>query len=207
MIHAFDEKNMKNTSKGGSCMAEGAGGIPDCIATGLHVLFIGYNPSLRSGELGHNYASRNNRFWKLLHESGLTEERVDPMRDRELISIGYGFTNIVARPTRRAEEITKEEYAQGRVRLAALLREYRPRIACYVGKGVYEQYTRRTDIPWGLQPASTVEGVLDFVVPSSSGLVRMPYAEILAIYQDLARLRQANEEKSDEIRYNGEIDF
>jgi TDG/mug DNA glycosylase family protein len=166
-------------------MPDGLGYIPDSLQAGLKVLFIGYNPSLVSGEVGHNYAGRNNRFWKLLHESGLTERRRSPAEDRDLLAIGYGFTNIVSRPTRRAEEITKEEYALGRVRLQALLREFRPQVACFVGKGVYEQYARQKDIRWGVQLHPTVEGVVDFVAPSSSGLVRMPYPEILEIYKSL----------------------
>ncbi|KEO83061.1 mismatch-specific DNA-glycosylase [Tumebacillus flagellatus] len=162
--------------------------IPDSLAPDLQILFIGYNPSLRSGEVGHNYAGKNNRFWKLLHEAGLTERRMSPTEDHDLLSVGYGFTNIVARPTRRADEITKDEYAEGRKLLAEKLRTYRPKIACFVGKGVYEQYALRKNILWGVQPQSTVDGVLDFVAPSSSGLVRMPYPELLAIYQELKKL-------------------
>jgi TDG/mug DNA glycosylase family protein len=162
--------------------------IPDSVAQGLKILFIGYNPSLTSGEVGHNYAGKNNRFWKLLHDAGLTERKMSPTEDRNLIPLGYGFTNIVARPTRRADEITKQEYAEGRVLLAQKLQTYRPQVACFVGKGVYEQYARQKDIPWGRQPQATVEGVVDFVAPSSSGLVRMPYPEILQIYQELKKL-------------------
>lgn len=166
-------------------------GIPDSVRAGLDILFIGYNPSLRSGEVGHNYAGRGNRFWKLLFEAGLTERLMHPSEDRDLLAVGYGFTNIVARPTRRADEITKEEYAEGRVQLRQLLEANSPKIACFVGKGVYEQYACRKQIPWGRQQAGPVPGVVDFVVPSSSGLVRMPYGEILAVYKGLRELQQA----------------
>lgn len=159
--------------------------IPDSISEGLKILFIGYNPSLRSGEVGHNYAGPGNRFWKLLRDAGLTDRLVSPTEDRDLIRIGYGFTNIVARPTRRADEITKEEYAEGRLLLAEKLRRYRPKVACFVGKGVYEQYSGRKKIGWGVQKEPTVEGVIDFVAPSSSGLVTIPYEEIARIYRGL----------------------
>jgi len=162
--------------------------IPDSIAEDLNILFIGYNPSLRSGELGHNYAGRGNRFWKLLHESGLTDRLMRPTEDRDLLAQGYGFTNIVARPTARADEITRDEYAAGRVQLRALIERYRPQIACFVGKGVYEQYSGRREIAWGEQEMPVVPGVIDFVAPSSSGLVRMPYAEILKIYHGLKKI-------------------
>lgn len=169
-------------------------GIPDSVRPGLQILFIGYNPSLRSGEMGHNYAGRGNRFWKLLFDAGLTERLMKPAEDRDLLSIGYGFTNIVARPTRRADEITAAEYAEGRMRLRELLSQIKPKIVCFVGKGVYEQYACRKDIPWGAQAVETVPGVIDFVAPSSSGLVRMPYQDILTVYQQLSGLLGTEED-------------
>ena len=39
---------------------------------------------------------------------------------------------------------------------------------------------------WGFQPIPIVGGMEEFVAPSSSGLVRMPLAEIVAIYRQLA---------------------
>ena len=36
----------------------------DIISKDLNILFIGFNPSLVSGEVGHHYANKNNRFWK-----------------------------------------------------------------------------------------------------------------------------------------------
>ncbi|MBP1765206.1 MAG: Uracil-DNA glycosylase superfamily [Firmicutes bacterium] len=55
--------------------------------------------------------------------------------------------------------------------------DYRPKIACYVGIGVYRQFARSTSVSCGLQPSSVVEGIADFVVSSSSGLNRIPLAE------------------------------
>ena len=162
--------------------------IPDSIAPGLSILFIGYNPSLRSGELGHHYAGRGNRFWKLLHDAGLTPRLYKPDEDCTLLALGYGFTNIVSRPTRRADEITRAEYAAGRVELRKKVESYRPRVCCFVGKGVYEQYAGCRQTDWGVQAEQAVPGVIDFVAPSSSGLVRMPYADILAIYKQLQSL-------------------
>jgi len=159
--------------------------IPDHIRPGLDVLFIGYNPSLRSGETGHHYANPSNRFWKLLHLSGLTPRLYRPEEDADLPKIGFGFTNIVARPTRTAEEITPEEYARGREVLRHKLETFRPKAACYVGKGVYAAFSGRRQIVWGMQPESVVRGVADFVAPSSSGLVRMPFEDMTEIFRQL----------------------
>lgn len=167
-------------------------GIPDHLDHGLQIVFIGFNPSIRSGEVGHHYANPRNNFWRILHQSGLTPRLYDASEDGELLKLGYGFTNIVARPTRGIDDITREEYNEGRELLRAKLEQYRPEIACFVGKGVYTEFSRRSKANWGFQEdvPPMVDGVREFVAPSSSGLVRMPMEEIVGIYYRLAEFIQ-----------------
>ncbi|WP_040208764.1 mismatch-specific DNA-glycosylase [Neobacillus jeddahensis] len=162
--------------------------INDHIKEKLVILFVGFNPSIRSSELGHHYANPNNRFWRILFEAGLTTRKYEPFEDGELLQLGFGFTNIVQRPTKAADEITKEEYREGRRLLKQKIKQYRPKAVCFVGKGVYQQYSGRKMAPWGIQQESIVPGVMDFVAPSSSGLVRMKMDEIVEIYQQLTKL-------------------
>ncbi|WP_409347025.1 G/U mismatch-specific DNA glycosylase [Paenibacillus sp. MBLB4367] len=162
--------------------------IPDHIGHGLSVLFIGFNPSVRSSETGHHYANPNNRFWKIIHEAGLTPRKYKPEEDGDLLRLGFGFTNIVSRPTKTAAEITKEEYREGRSLLTEKIRHYRPKVACFVGKGVYEQYSGKLGADWGEQPEPIVDGVVEFVAPSSSGLVRMQIEDITAIFRQLTHV-------------------
>lgn len=162
-------------------------GIPDHIREGLRVLFVGYNPSIRSAETGHHYANPNNRFYKLLFASGLTPRLYKPEEDGSLLQLGYGFTNIVSRPTKAADEITKREYEEGRRLLRDKIEAIRPLVVCFVGKGVYEQYSGRRDVRWGFQPGPVVAGVREFVAPSSSGLVRMKLEEMADIFRELSR--------------------
>ena len=51
-------------------------------------------------------------FGRYLYKAGITERKYLPAEDYKLVDIGYGLTNIVARPTRNAEEITSEEYSR-----------------------------------------------------------------------------------------------
>jgi double-stranded uracil-DNA glycosylase len=164
------------------------GQIPDSIRKDLKILFVGYNPSLRSGESGHHFANPNNRFWTILYQAGLTPRKYQPKEDRTLLELGYGFTNIVPRPTRTAAEITKQEYQQGRIELKGKIKFYQPKFVCFVGKGVYEQYSERRNITWGLQECCVVPDVQEYVAPSSSGLVRMKLAEVVEIYGGLQKL-------------------
>lgn len=159
--------------------------ILDHLEPGLQVVFIGFNPSIRSGETGHHYANPRNNFYRILYQAGLTPRLYQAEEDQDLLKLGYGFTNIVARPTKGIEDITKEEYAEGRILLKNKLEQYRPEVACFVGKGVYAQYAKRSKADWGFQSEPYLKGMHEFVAPSSSGLVRMPMAEIIEIYKQL----------------------
>lgn len=160
-------------------------GLPDLLDEGLKVIFIGYNPSLRSAELGHNFAGRSNRFWKILHLAGLTDRLLTYEEDHSLMSLGYGLTNIVGRPTKEAAEISKQEFLEGREILKEKLITYRPIMACYVGAGVYKAFSGRNKKKWGLQDTEEVNGVKDFVAPNTSGLVRLPLEQQIAIYKEI----------------------
>ncbi|WP_454192328.1 mismatch-specific DNA-glycosylase [Paenibacillus sp. Marseille-Q7038] len=160
--------------------------ISDHLEHGLQIIFIGFNPSIKSGETGHHYANPRNNFYRILHQSGLTPRLYEAKEDQDLLKLGYGFTNIVARPTVGIDDITKEEYAEGREILKQKLEKYRPEVACFVGKGVYAQYTKRTKVNWGFQPEPFLSGMHEFVAPSSSGLVRMPMKQIVHIYSQLS---------------------
>lgn len=159
--------------------------IPDHLKPNLDILFVGYNPSIRSGETGHHYANPNNRFWTILNQSGLTTRKYKPEEDGQLLHLGYGFTNIVARPTKTAAEIQKDEYVKGKKILRDKIEQFKPKMVCFVGKGVYQEYSNRRKVDWGVQPHSVIPGVVEFVAPSSSGLVRMKIDDIVAIFRQL----------------------
>ncbi|MCM3768779.1 mismatch-specific DNA-glycosylase [Neobacillus niacini] len=162
--------------------------VPDRIKEHLHILFVGFNPSIRSSETGHHFANPNNRFWRILFEAGLTPRKFAAAEDDLLLELGYGITNIVARPTKAADEITKEEYREGREILKQKIAVIKPKIVCYVGKGVYLQFSGKKEAPWGIQEEAVVPGTVDFVAPSSSGLVRMRLEEMVEIYRGLSQL-------------------
>lgn len=166
-------------------MVKGKQPLRDIIQPNLKILFIGYNPGLKSAEKGHHYAGVSNRFWDILHKSGLTPEKVNYLHDMNLLSFGYGSTNIVDRPSKSAAELTGEDYELGRTELIKKLKTYRPAVACYVGIGVYKALTRKKKVEWGLQDEQVVEGVTDFVAPSTSGLNRMPISQQIEIYTRL----------------------
>lgn len=158
----------------------------DILAPDLRVLFVGFNPGLRSGWSGHHYAGRGSQFWRLLHDAGLTPVLLDPSEDRELLRHRLGSTNLVSRPTRTAQELTRAELQAGVPRLRRVVSVYRPRAVAYTGKAVYLVAAGRANAAWGLQQDRLFPPAKDVVVPSPSGLVRLTFAEKLTYYTELA---------------------
>jgi double-stranded uracil-DNA glycosylase len=163
--------------------------VNDHIKENLNILFVGFNPSIRSSETGNHFANPNNRFWRILYEAGLTPRKYEAAEDSKLLELGMGITNIVARPTKAADEITSEEYKEGKEILRKKIELHTPKIVCFVGKGVYQQYSGRKYVPWGRQEEAVVPGTIDFVAPSSSGLVRMKVEDIVEIYKQLVEIK------------------
>jgi double-stranded uracil-DNA glycosylase len=162
--------------------------VNDHLKENLKILFVGFNPSIRSSETGHHFANPNNRFWRILHDAGLTPRKLEAAEDAKLLDWGMGLTNIVARPTKAADEITKEEYKEGKEILRNKIELLKPKVVCFVGKGVYQEYSGLKNVPWGRQEKAVVPGTIDFVAPSSSGLVRMKVEEIVEIYLGLKKI-------------------
>lgn len=146
--------------------------LPDYLAPELHVLFVGINPGLRSAELGHHYAGPSNRFWKLLYEAGLVPERLCYRDDFRLPEWGLGLTNLVPRSTAGMEDLTRQDYAAGRLGLMRKVRRYRPRVVALLGMTLYpilfplepKQAGRRP----GLQPVTLHKSDI-VLLPNPSG--------------------------------------
>lgn len=54
-----------------------------------------------------------------------------------------GNTNIVARPTKDASELSKQEMVEGAEILEKKMRRFKPEAVCIVGKGIWEAVWRR----------------------------------------------------------------
>jgi TDG/mug DNA glycosylase family protein len=139
------------------------------LGPGLSVLFVGINPSLRSAEVGHHFARPGNRFWPTLHAAGFTPRRLRPDEDAELPAHGIGVTNIAARPTRAATELSREELRAGAAELEDVVRAHAPRLVAVVGLTAYRLAFDRPKAGWGLQP-DRIGGRPVWVLPNPSGL-------------------------------------
>jgi TDG/mug DNA glycosylase family protein len=143
--------------------------IPDVITPNLTVLFCGINPGLYSAATGHHFARPGNRFWPALHLAGFTPRQLRPDEQDLLPTFGLGVTNVVARATARADELTTEELRAGAARLTRLAAEYAPRFVAVVGISAYRTGFNRPRATVGEQP-ERVAGSGLWVLPNPSGL-------------------------------------
>jgi double-stranded uracil-DNA glycosylase len=143
--------------------------VKDVIAPDLRVLIVGINPGLYSAAVGHHFARPGNRFWPTLAASGLTPRIFSPREERELLSLGVGITNIVARTTARADELTRAELVKGAARLAAKVRRYRPLVVAVLGITAYRTAFERARAALGPQEERIGSSKL-WVLPNPSGL-------------------------------------
>ena len=143
--------------------------LPDVIGPGLRILFCGINPGLYTAAVGHHFARPGNRFWPALHQSGFTSRLFSPFEERELLGLGLGVTNVVARATAAAAELTKDDFIKGGRGLSTKVQRYRPGIVAVLGVGAYRQAFAQPKALMGEQDERIADARI-WVLPNPSGL-------------------------------------
>ncbi|XP_014489329.1 PREDICTED: G/T mismatch-specific thymine DNA glycosylase-like isoform X2 [Dinoponera quadriceps] len=144
--------------------------LEDYLAMNLDIVVVGINPSLMAAHRGRYYAGPGNHFYKLLHESGLTPRFVSFEEDYKLLQYGIGLTNIVTRATRSASDLKRTEIKEGAKVVEEKLTLYKPKIAVFNGKCIYEVFANissKSTFHFGLQPERIGDTAI-WVTPSSS---------------------------------------
>jgi double-stranded uracil-DNA glycosylase len=159
------------------------------VGPGLRVLFSGINPSLYSAATGHHFARPGNRFWPALHRSGFTPRLLHPSEQSSLPGLGLGITNVVARATARADELSPAELVEGGAILAALASRWQPRYLAILGVTAYRTAFARPKAAIGPQDEK-VGGAQVWVLPNPSGLNASWQIERLA--EEFGRLRASH---------------
>lgn len=160
--------------------------ISDVIKPGLDVLFCGINPGLVSEATGHHFARPGNRFWPALHLSGFTPRLFAPAEQEQLLDLGLGITNVVARPSAKADELTIDELKSGGIELAEKVERYSPKVLAVLGVTVYRAAFSRKKAQVGPQ-AELVGGVRVWLLPNPSGL--NAHWQLPALAEEFARLK------------------
>jgi TDG/mug DNA glycosylase family protein len=143
--------------------------VPDLVGPGMRVLLCGINPSLWSGAVGLHFATPGNRLWPVLHGAGWTPRRLHPSETGEVLAAGLGITNLVARATARADELSDDEVRAGLPAVAALAQAWQPAFVAFLGLTAYRTATGHRRAAVGPQE-DVLGGVRVWLLPNPSGL-------------------------------------
>jgi TDG/mug DNA glycosylase family protein len=159
--------------------------LPDVIARDLDVLFCGINPGLYTAAVQQHFGRPGNRFWPAIYKAGFTPRLFHPSEQRQLLEHGCGITNVVARATAAAAELTSAELIEGARILDAKVRRFRPRVLAVVGIGAYRTGFGRPKAKMGLQE-ETIGDARIWILPNPSGLnANYQAEELAALYREL----------------------
>lgn len=208
--------------------ASGLKDLPPSLSADLTLLFIGFNPGVESSKQQHHYAHPTNLFWKLFNNLDILDRvlgvrnimkddaflraiyegstcKATARHDNELVHYGIGFTDLVLRCTKTAQELTKQEKIQNVPRLLTEFGTTGAPWIVFIGKGIWEVVVKFLDpkykltkdnFNWGFQKDARLVSPFHkhcgynpsiYVFPNTSGLVAlMKYPEKLALWDELA---------------------
>lgn len=176
--------------------------LPDLVRGGLDIVFVGINPSLYSARQGHYFARPTNRFWPAFSRSILSAAArrslgvalLRPEHDAALLDYGFGFTDVVKRPTGNAAQLAPGELAAAIPSLLAKIEACRPRLVCFHGITGYRPFHRAVfpdaahEPVLGLQPERMGATRLAVVPNPSPANAHATPADQTAWYDRLATL-------------------
>lgn len=166
--------------------------VPDLIAENLIVLFAGINPGLYTAAIGRHFGRPGNRFWPALYDGGFTPRLFSPFESELLLDLKFGITNVVSRPTARADELTNDELRAGGKRLERKVERWRPSVVAFVGIGPYRIISGIKDAHVGLQENRFGDSHA-WVLPNPSGLNAHYQPAVLAqLFEELRLWAMAN---------------
>ena len=166
---------------------------PDLVEPGVRLLFVGINPGLWTAATGTPFARPGNRFWPALVKAGILPRLPaysEPLGDddrRLIFDAGVGVSNLVARATARADELSRDELREGAAALVDRVAAWSPRAVAVVGLTAYRQGFGRPKAAAGRQDEA-IAGVPTWVLPNPSGLSAHDTVDSLArAYAEPAR--------------------
>lgn len=130
------------------------------FSNGMNILFVGINPHYGSFRRGIPF-SNNKMFWYLLSKAKIIAENSGDLKnDAKLKEIYHkkfnqvynlGFVNVINRPTQDISQLKKGEESAGRRKILKVVKEYKPKVVCFIGKITYEKFSNSKNFDFGWQ--------------------------------------------------------
>lgn len=143
--------------------------IPDLLKPGLKIVFCGTAPGHVSAARRQYYAHPHNKFWRILHKSGITPRQLTPAEFEKLLEFGVGLTDISKFDKGLDKDLAHESLGHASVKaLRARIEKFQPDILAFTSMtGGAKFFGRRR--PCGEQP-ERIGKTRIWILPSTSGL-------------------------------------
>jgi double-stranded uracil-DNA glycosylase len=120
--------------------------LPDVLAPGLRIVFCGTAAGTVSARRGAYYAHPQNRFWRTLHEVGLTPRCIPPEAYREVLQHRLGLTDLAKYAFGMDSELPRGVLgAEARAALWAKIEVAQPRHLAFTSLAAGRAYLRRVE--------------------------------------------------------------
>lgn len=164
--------------------------VPDVLQKGLAVVFCGTALGKKSHEKKAYYAHSGNKFWKMLYETRMTPQRIDPVDYKTVQSFGIGLTDICKTASGNDDQIPLTAFDPASTRKK--IEYFSPCYLAFTSKTTAKLFLgkkRTKDIDYGLQAEKVGQTKL-FVLPSPSGRAsgywtEQPWHELAGIIKEL----------------------
>ena len=162
--------------------------LPDLLANGLDLVIVGTAAGRTSAARQCYYAGPGNRFWRTLHEVGLTPKELRPDEYARLVEYGIGLTDLAKGAFGADSDLKPADF--DRIRLRAVIKTASPRILAFNGKNAAARFfdTRTAKIGYGRQLATigpTIIYVCSSTSPASGHWSRAPWEELARVVKEL----------------------
>jgi len=150
-------------------MAAGAPDIlQDVLQDGLRIVLCGTAVGTASAIAGAYYAHKQNKFWKILHETGLTPELLRPHQYRDLLRHRIGLTDFVKTHSGMDHQIPLSELTKiSRARLNAAIATFQPEFLAFTSKTAGQRFLG-SKRDYGEQTERIADTRI-WILPSTSG--------------------------------------
>ena len=143
--------------------------LPEVLLPNLDVVFCGTAASTKSAAVRAYYAGPGNRFWRTLHEIGLTPRLLEPPEFESAVNYGLGLTDVAKHTAGQDSGLKPGDFDAPALR--AKIERYQPRAIAFNGKKAGSVVLGRTSPSYGLQPEAILQTAI-FVLPSTSAAAK-----------------------------------
>jgi double-stranded uracil-DNA glycosylase len=115
--------------------------LDDLLGESLRIVFCGTAAGTASAKAGAYYAHKQNKFWTILHQTGLTSGLLQPHQYRDLLDDRIGLTDLVKTHFGMDHQLPRSQFGEtAQTRLRASITAYRPKFLAFTSKTAGQQF-------------------------------------------------------------------